>query len=112
MYFFLSMKLELSPSKKVQKRHFLTKKKELCKTLPKIPSYECQMLETHARITVIMWYSLNVMSWMGIQCQKNKNKMKPWNDEIKPFLPIFKESFSHSLNQVLPVFTAMWPKSF
>ena len=54
MYFFLSMKLELSPSKKVQKRHFLTKKKELCKTLPKIPSYECQMIETHARITVIM----------------------------------------------------------
>jgi len=52
--FFLSMKLELSPSKKVQKRHFLTKKKELCKTLPKIPSYECQMIETHARITVIM----------------------------------------------------------
>jgi len=52
--FFLSMKLELSPSKKVQKRHFLTKKKELCKTLPKIPTYECQMIETHARITVIM----------------------------------------------------------
>ena len=84
----------------------------MCKTLPKIPSYECQMLETHARITVIMWYSLNVMSWMGIKCQKNKNKMKPWNDEIKPFLPIFKEIFPHSLNQVLTVITAMWPKSF
>ena len=44
---------------------------------------------------------------MGIQCQKNKNKMKPRNDEIKPFLPIFKEYFPHSLNQVLPVITAM-----
>ena len=84
----------------------------MCKTLSKIPSYECQMLETHARITVIMWYSLNVMSWMGIQCQKNKNKMKPWNDEIKPFLPIFKEHFPHSLNQVYPVFAAMPPESF
>ena len=84
----------------------------MCKTLPKIPSYECQMLETHARITVIMWYSLNVMSWMGIQCQKNKTKWNPEMMKIKPFLPIFKQYFSHSLIQVLPVFTAMWPESF
>ena len=53
--FFLSMKLELSPSKKSAKEALFNKKKrELCKTLPKIPSYECQMIETHARITVIM----------------------------------------------------------
>ena len=52
--FFFINEVRIVPIKKVQKRHFLTKKKELCKTLPKIPSYECQMIETHARITVIM----------------------------------------------------------
>lgn len=52
--FFFINEVRIVPIKKSAKEALFNKKKELCKTLPKIPSYECQMIETHARITVIM----------------------------------------------------------
>lgn len=51
--FFFINEVRIVPIKKSAKEA-LFNKKELCKTLPKIPSYECQMIEIHARITVIM----------------------------------------------------------